>query len=1414
MGGSEMFLGTELDDNGDEYASQWAAVERLPTTDRLRLSLFDEDGDRNSVHEHKAAKKVVDVTKLEAPERHQLIEKLLKHIENDNLRLLRKIRERIDKVGIKLPTVEVRYKNLCVEAECEVVYGKPLPTIWNSFKRMIPDLSKVLGSTSHQAKISIIKDVSGIIKPGRMTLLLGPPGCGKTSLLKALSGNQKNSLMVTGEVSYNGYKLEEFVPQKTSAYVSQYDVHIPEMTVRETLDFSARCQGVGTRAELMSEISRREKTAGIVPDPDIDTYMKAISVKGQKENLQTDYTLKILGLDICSDSLVGDALRRGISGGQRKRLTTGEIIVGPVNTLFMDEITNGLDISTTFQIVACLQQLAHINDATILVSLLQPSPETFDLFDDIILMAEGKIVYHGPHESVLGFFEGCGFRCPERKAVADFLQEVISRKDQEQYWFHTEIPHNYISVDMFSRKFKESPLGKKLDEDLSVPYDRSKSHKAAISFSVYSLSRWELFRACLSREFLLMKRNSFIYVFKISQLVVIALITYTVFLRTRMHVGVVDSNYYIGALNFALYIIVADGIPEVALTVSRLAVFCKQKELGFYPAWAYAIPAAVLKLPLSFMVTLVWTCLTYYVFGYSPEFSRFCRQFILLFAMHAASISMFRLLGSMFHTPVTAIVAASFLLLLILLFSGITITRLSMPKWLKWGFWVFPLTYGQIGLTINEFLAPRWQKPLLGNMTMGREILDSRGQNFDGYIFWIALAALIGFSLLFNTAFALSLSFKSSESSRAIISHEKLAQIQRAEDSNDGAYIEEQPRSTNKESAKGRMVLPFEPLTITFQDVQYYIDTPAAMKKRGFSQKKLQLLRDITGTFTPGVLTALMGVSGAGKTTLLDVLAGRKTSGYIEGEIKLNGYPKVQETFARISGYCEQTDVHSPQITVEESLLFSAWLRLDPQIDAKTKREFVNEVLETIELDGIKDSLVGMPDVSGLSTEQRKRLTIAVELVANPSIIFMDEPTTGLDARAAAIVMRAVKNVADTGRTINCTIHQPSTHIFEAFDALILLKSGGRLIYCGPLGQHSCKVIEYFESIPGVPKIRDNYNPATWMLEVTSVSAEVTLGVDFAQIYRDSALYVSNKELVKQLSTPPPGSRDLHFPTSFAQNGWGQFKSCLWKQNLSYWRSPTYNLIRLLHTFSASLIFGAVYWNQGQELNSQQNLFNILGSMCGTVIFFGISNCISVLPYVATERTVMYRERFAGMYSPWAYALAQVIIEIPYVCIQTIMFVIITYSMIGYHVSVYKIFWYFYAMLCTLMYYTYLGMMLTSLTPNYMVATMLAAASFSLLNLFSGFFVPQPHIPRWWVWFYYLMPTSWTINLMLTSQYGDIDKFVTVFGEVKTVTVFLKDYFGFHHDRLALSATVLAIYPIAFASLFAIFVWRLNFQRR
>lgn len=128
--------------------------------------------------------------------------------------------------------------------------------------------------------------------------------------------------------------------------------------------------------------------------------------------------------------------------------------------------------------------------------------------------------------------------------------------------------------------------------------------------------------------------------------------------------------------------------------------------------------------------------------------------------------------------------------------------------------------------------------------------------------------------------------------------------------------------------------------------------------------------------------------------------------------------------------------------------------------------------MELVELSPLREALVGLPGVSGLSTEQRKRLTIAVELVANPSIIFMDEPTSGLDARAAAIVMRTVRNTVDTGRTVVCTIHQPSIDIFEAFDELFLLKRGGEEIYVGPLGRNSHDLIMYYEGIKGISKKR------------------------------------------------------------------------------------------------------------------------------------------------------------------------------------------------------------------------------------------------------------------------------------------------------------------------------------------------------
>ncbi|XP_017629873.2 pleiotropic drug resistance protein 3-like isoform X2 [Gossypium arboreum] len=1411
---SDLAVSSFRQNNDDEMELQWAAIQRLPSFKRLRTSLFDHKLLNDTTKEEEDIKvdrkrKVIDVTELGALERRVFIEKLITKIEDDNLRLLKKLKERIDRVGLEFPTLEVRFQNLSVEADCEVVQGKPIPTLWNTITSVFSALTTVRRCKSQSYKIKVLKDISGIIKPSRMTLLLGPPGCGKTTLLRALSGKLNPSLKVTGEISYNGYKFTEFVPQNTSAYISQYDLHISEMTVRETLDFSARCQGIGGRAGMLKEISRREKQSGIVPEPDIDTYMKAISIEGLKGTLQTDYILKILGLDICADTIVGDAMNRGISGGEKRRLTTGEMIIGPTKALFMDEISTGLDSSTIFQIVTCLQQLTHITEATILVSLLQPPPETFDLFDDIILMEEGKIVYQGPRNYVQEFFEHCGFRCPERKGVADFLQEVLSEKDQAQYWYRKDQPHSFVSVDNFTVAFKKFHTVQKLNEELCTPFHKCECHKSALSFNLYSLGKWELLKTCMAREWLLIKRNSFVYVSKTSQLVVIALITMTIFIRTRMKLDLVHASYYLGSLFYALIRLMTTGVAELALTVSRLSVLYKQRDCYLYPAWAYSIPAAILKIPFSFIDAFLWTALTYYVIGYSPEPERFFRQLFLLFLIHQMAISLFRFIASVIRDPPFAANFGLFTIMVIFLFSGFIIPQPLLPSWLKWGFWLSPLAYSEIGIAVNEFLAPRWQQVSSSNATLGQQVLEKRGLNFSGYYYWISVAALIGFWIIFNIGFTFALSLlKPPGSSRAIISHERFSYLKAKEDLNWHAKILQSRLFTTG------MVLPFKPISISFEDVQYFVDTPKKLREQVCPQKRLQLLQDITGAFRPGILTALMGVSGAGKTTLMDVLSGRKTGGYIEGEIRIGGYPKVQETYARISAYCEQTDIHSPMITVEESVMYSAWLRLPTEINKHQRLEFVAEVLQMIELDEIKDALVGIPHASGISPEQRKRLTIAVELVSNPSIIFMDEPTSGLDARAAAIVMRVVKNIVNTKRTIVCTIHQPSIDIFEAFDELILMKRGGQMVYSGELGQHSSRLIKYFEGISGVPKIKENHNPATWMLEVTSPSVEAQLGIDFALIYKESHLYKRNKEIVKSQSLPAQGSEKLQFSTPFPQNGCEQLKACLWKQHLSYWRSPKYNLARLAFTISSSSFYGALLWQKGQNLHDEQDFFNIIGSTYVFIIFTGTSNCSSVLPFISTQRTIVYRERFARMYSSWAYSVAQVIIEIPYIFLEAVLFLTITYPAVNFYGSAYKVFWYFYTVFCTLLYYKYLGMMLVSLTPTYQVATIYASLFYTLLSLFSGYLMPGPKFPKWWVWGYWISPSSWSLKGLLTSQYGDIEEEIVAFGEKKALNAFLDSQYGYKYQDLPIIAIVLLTFPLVFASVFAYGIAKLNYQRR
>uniref|UniRef100_A0A453QJG1 ABC transporter domain-containing protein n=1 Tax=Aegilops tauschii subsp. strangulata TaxID=200361 RepID=A0A453QJG1_AEGTS len=722
----------------DEEDLLWAAIERLPSAKRRNHAIVLPDPDCDG---EGGGGEVVDVRRLDRPGLQRVLRRALATAELDNANLLRGIKARFDAVGLEVPRVEVRFRNLRVSTEVNVG-RRALPTLPNYVRDVAERIliaCRLLCPNKH--KLTILDDVSGIVRPGRMTLLLGPPASGKSTLLLALAGKLDTKLKKSGEITYNGIALDEFCVQRTSAYISQTDNHLGELTVRETLDFASKCQGASENwGECLKELVNLEQERGMRPSPEIDAFMKTASVGGDKHNLVTDYVLRVLGLDICADTLVGSDMERGVSGGQRKRVTTGEMIVGPRKTLLMDEISTGLDSSTTFQIVKCLRNFVHEMEATVLMSLLQPAPETFELFDDLILLSEGKIVYQGQIDHVVEYFKSLGFSLPPRKGIADFLQEVTSKKDQAQYWSDLSKPYSFIPVSAMAAAFTDSQYGRNLEFH---PHnsDGHTNSPEALARSKFAISKYSLIRACFARELILISRHRFLYTFRTCQVAFVGLITSTLFLRTRLHpIDEQNGELYLSCLFFGLVHIMFNGFSELSITIFRLPVFYKQRDNCFHPAWAFSLPNWILRIPYSIIEATVWSCVVYYTVGFAPTADRFFRFMLLLFSIHQMALGLFRMMGAIARDMTIANTFGSAAMMAIFLLGGFIIPKEAIKPWWEWAYWVSPLMYGQRAISVNEFSDSRWSK-VSGymNNTIGTNVLLAHDLGTQNYWYWIGL---------------------------------------------------------------------------------------------------------------------------------------------------------------------------------------------------------------------------------------------------------------------------------------------------------------------------------------------------------------------------------------------------------------------------------------------------------------------------------------------------------------------------------------------------------------------------------------------------------------------------------------------------------------------------------------------------
>lgn len=294
------------------------------------------------------------------------------------------------------------------------------------------------------------------------------------------------------------------------------------------------------------------------------------------------------------------------------------------------------------------------------------------------------------------------------------VEQVTSKKDQQQYWVDPNKPYRYIPVSEFASNFKKFHVGTQLFNELSVPMDKSKSHKAALVFDKYSIKKTELLKSCWDKEWMLMKRNSFFYVFKTVQIIIIAAITSTLYLRTEMHTrNENDANIYVGSLLFGMIVNMFNGLAELAMTIQRLPVFYKQRDLLFHPPWTYTLPTFLLGIPVSIFESTAWMVVTYYSIGYAPDAGRFFKQFLIIFLIQQMAAGIFRFIASICRTMTIANTGGMLVLLVVFLTGGFLLPRSEIPVWWRWAYWISPLSYAFNAITVNELFAPRWMKKMV-----------------------------------------------------------------------------------------------------------------------------------------------------------------------------------------------------------------------------------------------------------------------------------------------------------------------------------------------------------------------------------------------------------------------------------------------------------------------------------------------------------------------------------------------------------------------------------------------------------------------------------------------------------------------------------------------------------------------------
>ncbi|CAD7705429.1 unnamed protein product [Ostreobium quekettii] len=386
---------------------------------------------------------------------------------------------------------------------------------------------------------------------------------------------------------------------------------------------------------------------------------------------------------------------------------------------------------------------------------------------------------------------------------------------------------------------------------------------------------------------------------------------------------------------------------------------------------------------------------------------------------------------------------------------------------------------------------------------------------------------------------------------------------------------------------------------VAFKDIEYLVPSS---KEKG---KKTALLKHVGAYLLPSQMTALMGPSGSGKTTLLDLLAGRKTGGETKGEILFAAHKPTQKFLRRYTGYVEQFDTLLGMLTVQEMMMYTAELKRPVSEPYNRKKEAVGAVIEKLALESAKDTRIGNALMKGISGGQAKRVNIGIALVTNPKVLFLDEPTTGLDSYTANEVLMLVKALTSDGITICATVHSPSPCAFALFDRLVMLVRG-QLVYFGD----RCAAHAYFQSaVPdkGPRVAMDSGNEAEWITDVIVHVDRMGGGAALAETFNRSTLKGEGQEALEAMmkesaAVSEETLRELSVRRATVTPFWWGLRTLIKYRTTKNYQDPTFLGPRVGDKLVFAFILMSLYWGIGDKL-TPDNFINITSCLFITSAF-------------------------------------------------------------------------------------------------------------------------------------------------------------------------------------------------------------------